>query len=336
MRHLIGGVFLFGVFVCGMAAQQMELSWPTPSTAFAEGKSSDRFLQHAGSGDPASGGFGGVRNHGKKFHEGLDIKPVKPKRRGEATDPVFAAMSGVVRHISSVAGKSSYGRYIVLEHPETTPAIYTLYAHLAKIDRSLRVGSRVSTGQTLGVMGRSASYKIPRSRAHLHFEMGLRMTDEFQSWYDRQKFGSANDHGIYNGMNLLGFDPLDFYEQCRAGRVVQIQDYLASLPIVATVRIATMVRPDFLQRYPSLIKPHAPMLIRGWEIGFTWNGLPVRWKALDADAVAGMRPDEVKVVQTDESLDRADRSRRLVVSRRGKLVPADDLESVLELLFGLK
>ena len=331
-------IYLFGLSVsvsATLAAPPVELSWPTPSTAFAEGRHSDTFLQHAGSGDPASGGFGGVRSNGRQYHEGLDIRPVESRRRGEATDPVFAAMDGVVRYINPISGKSSYGRYIVIEHPNVIPAIYTLYAHLARIDDSIREGSSVSHGQTIGIMGRSATYTIPRSRAHLHFEMGLRMTDNFQSWYNRKEFGSANDHGVYNGMNLIGFDPLDFYEQYREGEVVNIEDYLADLPIVATVQIATMRRPDFLERYPSLVKLHAPMLIKGWEIGFTWNGLPVTWMALDAEAVAGMRPDEVKVIQANESLDRADRSRRLVVTRRGKLVPADDLDRVLELIFGL-
>ena len=319
-----------------IASTRVEVSWPTPSTAFVEGKSSDAFLQHAGSGDPASGGFGGVRSNGRQFHEGLDLRPVESRRRGEATDPVFAAMDGVVSHVNMVSGKSSYGRYIVLEHPDVTPAIYTLYAHLARIDGAVRVGSTVSRGQSIGIMGRSASYTIPRSRAHLHFEMGLRMTNNFQAWYDRQKFGSANDHGIYNGMNLIGFDPLDFYEQYRESRVVNIESYLDNLPIVATGRIATMRRPDFLKRYPTLVKPHGPMLIKGWEVGFTWNGLPVRWTALDAESVSGMRPNEVKVVETNESLDRADRSRRMAVSRRGHLVPSDDLERVLELLFDLR
>src|SRR3954468_20568158 len=100
------------------AAERMELVWPTPNPAWAQGKPISAFLQHAGSGDPESGGFGGVRSGGTQFHEGLDIKCVSRDRRGEPLDDVFAAMDGVVRHISKAAGDSSYGRYIVLEHPD--------------------------------------------------------------------------------------------------------------------------------------------------------------------------------------------------------------------------
>src|SRR3954468_1703280 len=100
------------------AAQRFPLVWPTPNPAWSEGKSSAQWLQHAGSGDPESGGFGGVRSGGSQFHEGIDIAPAKRDRKGEPVDDIFAAMDGVVRHISSSAGESSYGRYIVLEHPE--------------------------------------------------------------------------------------------------------------------------------------------------------------------------------------------------------------------------
>ena len=44
---------------------------------------------------PATGGFGGVRSGGTRFHEGIDIRPVGRAKNGEATDSVFAAMTGV-------------------------------------------------------------------------------------------------------------------------------------------------------------------------------------------------------------------------------------------------
>src|SRR5215213_11223432 len=101
MRRLIGVVATFCGAVLGshdaQAAERLKLVWPTPSTAWAEGKPPSEWLQHAGSGDPESGGFGGVRSGGSQFHEGMDIKPVARDRRGEPLDEVFAAMPGVVR-----------------------------------------------------------------------------------------------------------------------------------------------------------------------------------------------------------------------------------------------
>ncbi|MEO7597994.1 MAG: M23 family metallopeptidase, partial [Opitutus sp.] len=198
------------------AAGRIEIAWPTPNPAWSDGRPPREFLQHAGSGEAESGGFGGVRSGGIQFHEGIDIRPLARDRRGEPTDEVYAAMSGLVRHVSTNPGNSSYGRYVVLEHPEVEPGVYTLYAHLARVSSDVRIGSTVKIRQVLGVMGHSSGgYVIPKDRAHLHFEIGVMMTRNFQAWYDSKKFGSRNDHNVWNGMNLMGIDPLDFLDQWR-------------------------------------------------------------------------------------------------------------------------
>jgi murein DD-endopeptidase MepM/ murein hydrolase activator NlpD len=142
-------LMLAGATLLAHAAERVDIVWPTPNTAWADGRPLADFAQHAGSGDPESGTFGGVRSGGGQFHEGLDIKCLARDRRGEPTDNVFAAMAGVVRHINSSAGDSSYGRYIVLEHPDQSPAVYTLYAHLARIAPGLREGATVTRGQVI-------------------------------------------------------------------------------------------------------------------------------------------------------------------------------------------
>lgn len=320
-----------------VGAERLNLVWPAPHPAWAQGKSSDTFLQEAGSGDPASGGFGGVRSNGRQFHEGIDIKALQHDRRGEATDSVFAALDGVVRHVSSTPGKSSYGRYIVLEHPNQQPAVYTLYAHLASIAPGIRPGVAVRGGQVLGVMGRSASgYAIPKARAHLHFEIGLRLSDNFQSWYDWKKFGSRNDHGVYNGMNLLGTDPLALFNAYRAGQVTTLGEWFARLQPAVKFRIATRRTPDFVQRYPALVQKHLPMLIAGWEVECDWTGLPFRWTPLDADAVRGMKPNEVRVLEVNQALNQREKSKALVIRRGQQWVPVDDLQTMLQLVFGLR
>ena len=58
------------------------------------------------------------------------------------------------------------------------------------------------------MMGRSAGgYAIPKDRAHVHFEIGLKLSDNFDSWFTWKKFGSPNQHENWNGMNLMGLDP---------------------------------------------------------------------------------------------------------------------------------
>ncbi len=319
----------------GRAAERVEFTWPTPNTAWAEGKPASAFLQHAGSGDPESGGFGGVRSGGNQFHEGIDIRCVTRDRRGEPADAVFAAMAGVVRYINSSAGDSTYGRYIVLEHPEQTPGIYTLYAHLSRIAPGLTTGDRVTRGQVIGTMGHSSGgYVIPRDRAHLHFEIGVMVTRDFAEWYAMKKFGSTNDHGLWNGMNLMGFDPLDFLGQWRARKVNTFQEYFAGLEPAVRLRLSTHRVPDFVLRYPALLTRPLPPEVAGWEIKFNWTGIPYAWTPLAVMETIGLTPNLPKFVEVDEAIERRNRSKTLVVSRRGSWAAGKDLETVLQQLFG--
>jgi murein DD-endopeptidase MepM/ murein hydrolase activator NlpD len=322
--------------ITAFAAERMQLVWPTPSTAWAEGKPQAQWLQHAGSGDPDSGAFGGVRSAGSQFHEGLDIKPVSRDRRGEPLDHVFAAMNGVVRYVNPTAGDSSYGRYVVLEHPEMTPAVYTLYAHLARVAPAIRPGGEVPAGHVLGTMGHSSGgYMIPVDRSHLHFEIGVVMTRNFQAWYDRRRFGSRNEHGMWNGMNLMGIDPLAFYNEWRAGRISSVQDFFNRMETAVRLRVATFRTPDFVTRYPSLLtKPQPLGPVAGWEIRFNWTGIPFAWTPLTSADVVGLKPDQPRLIEVNAAIERRERSKTLAVSRRGNWTPGKDLETTLQLLFG--
>src|SRR5688500_14956470 len=99
-NYFILGAGMIGCCPLMRAAERLELVWPTPRKAWAEQNAPSQWLQHAGYGDPESGGFGGVRSSGAQFPEGIDIQPVTRDRRGEPLDDVLAAMPGVVRHVS--------------------------------------------------------------------------------------------------------------------------------------------------------------------------------------------------------------------------------------------
>jgi murein DD-endopeptidase MepM/ murein hydrolase activator NlpD len=337
-QRVVVAAFAFTLAIVARGAERFQLVWPTPNTAWAEGKSPKVWLQHAGSGDPESGGFGGVRSAGGQFHEGIDIRPVARDRKGEPLDSIFAAMAGVVRYVNPTAGDSSYGRYVVLEHPAMAPPVYTLYAHLARVAPGLRSGQEVAAGDVLGTMGHSSGgYMIPTDRSHLHFEIGVAVTRNFQAWYDRRRFGSKNEHGMWNGMNLMGIDPLAFFNEWRAGRITTVQDFFNRMEPVVQVRIATFRTPDFVTRYPSLLTKPAPLgPVSGWDIKFNWSGIPFAWTPLEPSDVAGMKPEQPRLMEVNAALERRERSKSLAVSRRGAWTPGKDLEIVLQQLFGLK
>jgi murein DD-endopeptidase MepM/ murein hydrolase activator NlpD len=332
-------LLLFALASSGfLHAQRIDIGWPTPNRAWAEGKDYSAWVQPTVSGDPESGMFGCVRSHGTQFHEGLDIRPVARDARGEPADPIFAAMDGVVRYVNNHAGESNYGRYIVIEHPEVTPAVYTLYAHLARIEPGVGPGVRVKKGQTIALMGHTAGGGgIPRDRAHMHFEIGLMVTTNFPSWYVWKKFGSPNEHGLYNGMNLMGFDPYDFLQEWRHRKVDNFQQYLDRMRGVVRVRVATARTPDFISRYPSLLRRPLPAgPVAGWEIECNSTGLPFAWTPLGPLDVMDIRPNSARIVSVEDAAVRAYRCKSLVKSRSSGYVPGTDLEEMLQQVFGLR
>ncbi len=283
------------------ALHAQALVWPTPHPAAIRGESFESWAQATASGEPTSALFGCVRNNGNRFHEGIDITPYQPRdRRGEATDPIYAALDGIVVYINTTAGNSSYGRYVVIEHPEQVPAVYTLYAHLGSVQSDLKVGQAVSAGETIGVMGRSAGgYTIPRERAHLHWEIGLRLSDRFQVWYDRQGFGSRNQHGNFNGMNFVGYDPLEAFNWMRSRPGSSLGEYFASLPPGVILDVVTTKTPGLLQRYPGLLKGgQIPDDLAGWRVTLTGYGLPLSFEPLRT-APEGSRQGHATIVAID-------------------------------------
>jgi hypothetical protein len=334
-RLRITSLCLLGLFISsGLTAA--ELLWPLAKNPLAAGQSYPSFVQPTASGEPESALFGCIRTNGKRFHEAIDIAPVDQRRRGEATDPVLAVHDGVVRHISLLSGNSSYGRYVVLEHPGLNLQIYSLYAHLSKVEPGLAVGQVVKAGDPLGIMGRSAGgYTIPRSRAHLHLEVGLRLSDSFEEWYRRQAYPNPNQHGSFNGMNLIGWDPLDYYQAWQAGRVDSPLEYIEQIKPAAMVHVLTDRQPDFVKRYPELVLPGCdPSHQAGWEVLLSPWGLPLSLKALTADELKGVnRPGDISVVGVDTTaLDRF-ACRRIIKEQNGKVTLGSGGKTIMELLF---
>jgi len=240
-------------------------------------------------------------------------------------------MDGKVRMINKIAGNSGYGRYVVVEHPKADVEVYTLYAHLAEIEKGLVVGSDVKAGQKAGKMGRSARYPIGKQQAHLHFEIGVRYTDNFEKWYASKKYTEKNFFGNYNGMNLVGFDPYKFYEDARAGKVNGgFADYIKGLPTALVVRVYTRAVPSFVKLYPALVDNKGDSC--GWDIHFTWYGMPQKFERVK-DPRAGARAGEVEIVKYNPS-ELNHKCRRMVsFDKKGHPVMTEDLKEMLRKIF---
>jgi hypothetical protein len=267
--------------LCGAtAATATEVVWPT-SMDRSQLRGPEDYLQPTESKRVESGSFGMVRDDGHRFHEGLDIRPTGRNKAGDPTDLVFSAMEGVVSYVNPRLN-GAYGRYVVMVHPRAEIPVYTLYAHLAALQPELKPGLALPAGKVLGVMGHSSTNEtaIPKERAHLHFEVGLILSEKFQAWYDADEDnrGIPNQHGNYNGQNLMGFDP----SAVLARSSVNVLSVVRAQPVALAVTMRPKRVPDFIQRYPALLRGGEVATAAGWYVEFSWQGLPIGWTALKA------------------------------------------------------
>jgi peptidoglycan hydrolase-like protein with peptidoglycan-binding domain len=97
----------------------------------------------------------GFEPRGAGFHPGIDIEAALGL-------PVRAARGGEVTWAGPADG---YGNLVVVGHGR---GVRSFYAHLSRLD--VRVGQRVATGASLGLVGATGEATGP----HLHFEVRVR------------------------------------------------------------------------------------------------------------------------------------------------------------------
>ena len=230
---------------------------------------------------PWSGGkFGYVRNPVRtksgvvytKFHEGIDIRPYSRDKSGNPLDNVHAISDGVVVYVNNYAGRSDYGKYVVLEHDWGYGKFYSLYAHL--MSTAVKHEQRVRAGSVLGRLGYTGD-GINRARAHLHLEVNLVLHTGFKKWYDSH-FNSPNYHGRFHGFNLVGIDVAGLYKAHRVNPDITIPQFIARMAPYFKVVVPKKGRLELLGRYPWLGRNMAqPGESPSWEITFSSSGVPL-------------------------------------------------------------
>lgn len=310
----------------------LDLFWPTDNASFLEGKNIDNYIQPTASGKPESGLFGCSRNDGYRFHGGVDLKSIKKDKKGEALDPIYAIMTGRLVYFNKIPANSSYGRYIVIEHKIGNIPLLSLYAHLSTIKQDLVIGQIIKGGEQIGIMGHSANSVIPKNRSHLHLEIGLRLSDNFQAWYNLQNFGTPNKHGIWNGINIVSLDPLSFFKYNDANN---LKLYLNELPTAFVVHVNTSKIPDFIKKSPEFVSGGLPKQpIYGWNIEFTHYGLPKKWIPIYFTHKTPSSAFKIDIINCDIELMRKNQGTKMVSwNKKGQIMPGRKLKQLIEILF---
>jgi hypothetical protein len=227
-----------------------------------------------------------------KFHEGIDIAPVNRDRAGNPLDLVSSIADGRVVHVSTISGRSNYGKYVVVEHQWENSLIYSLYAHLAEI--TCKPGDPVRAGSALGRMGYTGA-GINRTRAHVHLELAMLMSRRYDDW-NKAFSGGINYHGVFNGMNLTGTDVARFFLEHRANPELRFSEFVASTPVYFKVAVPVEGTPDFVLRHPWILRGD-PAGAVSWEISFSATGQPVAFtpsqNRVDAPVITAIRPSAI-------------------------------------------
>ena len=220
-----------------------------------------------------------------RFHEGLDVKPVRRDAKGEPLDEVRAIAAGQVVYVTASAGLSNYGRYLVVRHefPGAGP-FFSLYAHLKQA--GVQAGDAVKAGQAIGVMGYTGA-GIDQRRAHVHVELNLLLDSQFEAWHAKN-FTTPNHHGLYNGINLIGLDLQSLYLATVKNPGVTLPEFIRSQEPAFRVRVPGTARMELLDRHPWLSGGKTARAA-SWEVTFTRWGFPVEvLPAAEKAAAAGV------------------------------------------------
>lgn len=274
-------VFSIGWLVVVLAAPAQPFHFPTANRALLEKGAGEKYFVGTTGKPWPSGTFGCVRSEGGQMHEGLDIRCVKRDRQGEPQDPVMASAHGTVAYLNARVGTSNYGRYAVLKHLIEGMEVFTLYAHLSEFAPGLKTGQAVKAGEVIATMGRTSNTRerISQERAHVHFEINLFNSDRFSAWYRKENPKTPDDHGVWNGMNLIGLDPrLVFLEVQARGAGFSLLKFVQSRPELCRVFVRD-ANFSFVKRYPMLVRPN-PLAqkegIAGYEIALDFNAVPIQ------------------------------------------------------------
>jgi len=206
-----------------------------------------------------------------KFHEGIDIAPVKRDSAGRPLDIVHSIAQGKVVHCNTTSGHSNYGKYAVIEHNWGSGPFYSLYAHLS--DVTCKVGETVQPGSSIGKLGYTG-VGLDRKRAHLHLELNIKLSDRYSEWH-KKHFGSANYHGTNNGINLAGLNIAELYLRHNKKPRLELPDFISHVPVHYKVTVPNQGQMPICKKYPWLVKYKSSSSPSSWEISFASSGFPL-------------------------------------------------------------
>jgi hypothetical protein len=141
--------------------------------------------------------YGSTQNSTRQTHHGVEFA------NAQGT-PIYAAASGRVEYAGDDREQmfspwlNFYGNLVILAHEIDEQTIYTLYAHLYKID--VRNGESVTAGDKIGEVGATGA----ALGSHLHFEVRVgenlyQSTQNPEGWLEARRLENSDLSGRLMG-----------------------------------------------------------------------------------------------------------------------------------------
>ncbi len=154
----------------------------------------------------------------------------------------------------------------------------TLYGHLSSI--GVQPGDTVKHGQRIAVMGYTGT-GLSKERAHLHLELNLMLSREFESWYNAFFRNDPNHNGIYNGMNLAGLDIARLYLALHKNPSLTIPEFLGREETFYKVTVPKARHFELPKLYSWMLTTGSRNEKSSWEVSFTQSGVPLKIESSD-------------------------------------------------------
>jgi len=98
------------------------------------------------------------------------------------------------------------------------------------------------------------------------------------------------------------------------------------------VQVKTKNTPDFIKRYPTLTTPKKNSMTNGWIVTFGPYGIPLQIKPVEG--MISSKEKQIKILQFNSNTQKKP-CRRLTIQKGTQFFPTEQLQTYLELIFGL-
>ena len=138
---------------------------------------------------------------------------------------------------------------------------------------------------------------IDRERAHVHFEVCMMLSRNFEGWHQANFPRHPNRHGIYNGTNLAGTDPAALLLAAQRNPTLKASEYFSGA--APAFKLAIRNSPNFylIRAYPWLVTTGEVANPPAWTITFSRFAVPIKVEASKAPVA---QPVAVWAGETDE------------------------------------